>query len=294
MHPYDYTKENYFPTGFVAEGVTTYMGDYILWQSDVFSTEQYFHELNGQLQKHFDNFGRFNYSVVQSGFDNWLDGYVPGVPDRKVSIYVEGCLIAFMTDVLIMKYTGMEKSIHDVMRILYNDFYLKNKGYTYDDYVNVVSAVAGKDMRDFFAKYAKGTENFKPQLNECFDWLGLEMREVLTGHLNETHFGYKLIEQGDKTFVSAIHPQSPAAFCELAVNDQLIAVNGYMIKSEAHRWINYFGLVPQELTVIRNHQLIIIHIKPDGKEYYKHYKLHQMDKPNKSQEKMFEKWRTKK
>jgi predicted metalloprotease with PDZ domain len=27
MSPYDYTKENYFRTGFVAEGVTTYMGD---------------------------------------------------------------------------------------------------------------------------------------------------------------------------------------------------------------------------------------------------------------------------
>ena len=27
MLPYNYTKENYFRTGFVAEGVTTYMGD---------------------------------------------------------------------------------------------------------------------------------------------------------------------------------------------------------------------------------------------------------------------------
>ncbi|HYG51507.1 MAG TPA: hypothetical protein VD905_11425, partial [Flavobacteriales bacterium] len=130
MWPYDYTKENYFPTGFVAEGVTTYMGDYLLWQSGVWSTEYYFRELNAQLQKHFDNFGRFNYSVVQSGFDTWLDGYVPGVPDRKVSIYVEGCLIAFMTDVLLMKFTGMQKNIHDVMRSLYIDFYLKKKGYT--------------------------------------------------------------------------------------------------------------------------------------------------------------------
>ena len=30
MYPYDYTKENYFKTGFVAEGVTTYMGDLML------------------------------------------------------------------------------------------------------------------------------------------------------------------------------------------------------------------------------------------------------------------------
>ncbi|MBT7895569.1 MAG: M61 family peptidase, partial [Flavobacteriales bacterium] len=32
MYPYDYTKENYFRTGFVAEGVTTYMGDLMLYK----------------------------------------------------------------------------------------------------------------------------------------------------------------------------------------------------------------------------------------------------------------------
>ena len=38
MFPYDYTKENYFKTGYVAfEGVTTYMGDLILYSSGVFS-----------------------------------------------------------------------------------------------------------------------------------------------------------------------------------------------------------------------------------------------------------------
>ncbi|HYG51846.1 MAG TPA: hypothetical protein VD905_13135, partial [Flavobacteriales bacterium] len=163
----------------------------------------------------------------------------------------------------------------------------------YDDYVNVVSAHAGKDMSGFFAKYAKGTEDFKPQLKECFDWLGLEMREVLTGNLCETHFGYKLVEQADKTFVSHIHPNSPAAFYELVVNDQLIAVNGFAVRSDAHRWINYFGLFPQELTVMRNGQLLTINIKPDGKEYYKHYRLHRIDNPNRNQEKMFEQWRSK-
>lgn len=294
MWPYDYTKENYFTTGFVAEGVTTYMGDYILWQSDVFSTGEYFAELNTQLQKHFDNYGRFNYSVAQSGFDNWLDGYVPGVPDRKVSIYVEGCLIAFMTDVLIMKHTQLKKNIHDVMRALYENFYLKNKGYTYADYINTVSEVAGVDMHDFFKTYALGTENYKPLLQECFTHLGIEIKEQLTGNIAETHFGFKLNEAPDKTIVTAIHPESPAYFHALSINDQIIAVNGYGIKADANKWINYFGLFPLELDILRNNELIKIHIKPNGKEYYKSYKLVQLEKPNKNQEKMFAYWKNKK
>jgi predicted metalloprotease with PDZ domain len=44
MMPYDFTKENYFPTGFVAEGVTTYLGDVFLKQSGVFSLDAYLNE----------------------------------------------------------------------------------------------------------------------------------------------------------------------------------------------------------------------------------------------------------
>ncbi|MEC7863913.1 MAG: hypothetical protein VYB55_02485 [Bacteroidota bacterium] len=37
MFPYNYTKENYFKTGFVAEGVTTYMGNMMFYNSGVFT-----------------------------------------------------------------------------------------------------------------------------------------------------------------------------------------------------------------------------------------------------------------
>ena len=79
--------------GYVYEGVTTYMGDLYLLKSGVFGLENYLKELEKQFQKHFDNHGRFNHSVGESSFDTWLDGYVKGVPGRKVSIYVEGCLL---------------------------------------------------------------------------------------------------------------------------------------------------------------------------------------------------------
>ncbi|NBP75696.1 MAG: M61 family peptidase, partial [Crocinitomicaceae bacterium] len=90
--PYDYKKENYSELGYIYEGITTYLGDLYLLKSGVFSLENYLKELSKQFQKHFDNPGRFTYSVAQSSYDTWLDGYVPGVPGRKVSIYTEGCL----------------------------------------------------------------------------------------------------------------------------------------------------------------------------------------------------------
>jgi predicted metalloprotease with PDZ domain len=134
MMPYDYSKENYSRLGFVAEGVTTYYGDFLLYRSGVFSDADYFKTFNEQLQKHFDNFGRFNLSVADSSFDTWLDGYNPGVPNRKVSIYTEGCLIAFMTDICIRKQTSNAHSLDDVMRALFTEFGKKKIGYSENDY----------------------------------------------------------------------------------------------------------------------------------------------------------------
>ncbi|HNR85724.1 MAG TPA: hypothetical protein PKN38_03875, partial [Taishania sp.] len=74
MFPYDFTKENYSRLGYLCEGVTTYMGDLFLLKSKVFSVEQYLVELAARFQIHFDNHGRFNYSVAASSYDTWLDG----------------------------------------------------------------------------------------------------------------------------------------------------------------------------------------------------------------------------
>lgn len=74
MMPYRYEGENYSQLGYVCEGVTTYMGDLFLVESGVRDFSWYKKELEKLLQRHFDNFGRFNYSVAESSFDTWLDG----------------------------------------------------------------------------------------------------------------------------------------------------------------------------------------------------------------------------
>ena len=65
MVPYDYTRENYTELGYVTEGVT-YMGDRILFESNVFDQNQYFKELSNLLKRHFHNDGRLHYSVSAS------------------------------------------------------------------------------------------------------------------------------------------------------------------------------------------------------------------------------------
>jgi predicted metalloprotease with PDZ domain len=63
MLPYDFSKENFTHMGYVTEGVTTYMGDRILFESGVFSRNEYFNELEKLFQRHFHSDGRNHYSV---------------------------------------------------------------------------------------------------------------------------------------------------------------------------------------------------------------------------------------
>jgi len=96
--PYDFSQPHYFKEGYVAEGITTYYGDLFLVRSGVFDQQQYFKELDRLFKRHFENFGRDHSSLVESSWDLWLDGYGGGAPDRKVSIYTKGALVALLLD----------------------------------------------------------------------------------------------------------------------------------------------------------------------------------------------------
>jgi hypothetical protein len=166
MWPYDYTKENYSTLGFVYEGVTTYYGDLMLLRSGVWNWEQYLSSLNSDIQRHYNNPGRFNYSVAQSSYDTWLDGYVPGVPARKTSIYVEGLLAALIADILIIKNSSGKYCLDNVMRDLYHEYYAKSKGFSEQDYKLLLEKYAGISFDLYFKEIIWGKNLFEKYLLE--------------------------------------------------------------------------------------------------------------------------------
>ncbi len=250
MQPYDFTKENYARTGFVYEGFTTYYGDLLLLSSGVFSESQYFNTLEERLNKHFHNYGRFNLSVADSSFDTWLDGYVQGAPYRKTSIYDEGNLVAFMLDVLIMKYSNHQYGLKQVCRVLYNQFAQKGIGYNYENIVSLCSKYSGQDLNDFFNQYVSGTKDFTNSLRECFNYLGLDMQFNPSLNIYESKYGFKVIDNGLTKKVSLIAPYSPAWDAGLSIGDEIIGVNEIAIKGDLVQWLKYYDKQNPKLNVI--------------------------------------------
>jgi predicted metalloprotease with PDZ domain len=153
--PYDFSRENYFPTGYVAEGLTTYYGDLFLARSGHFNTS------NGAAL-----------SLTESSLDLWLDGYVAGVPGRKVSIYHKGALTALILDLEIRRLTQDARSLDDVVQMLWERYGQKEIGYSHADYVALAEEIAGQPLHDYFAACITGTAPLQERLAAALRHVG--------------------------------------------------------------------------------------------------------------------------
>ncbi|MBK7855294.1 MAG: M61 family metallopeptidase [Bacteroidetes bacterium] len=225
MLPYDYSKENYARTGYVYEGITTYYGDLFLARCGFFTLNEYFHEIALRYQKHVRNDGRFNYSVAQSSFDTWLDGYTPGVPGRKTSIYDEGSLIALMIDFTIRKNTSNKKSLDDVMTKMFTEFGKRNIGYTENDFKRICEKVSGFSFDEFFNTYISSPAGYESKLNELLLLAGLTVSDICTKKANESFFGLLLKEKEGSKTIAGVAKNSPAYNAKLSVGDEILFIN---------------------------------------------------------------------
>jgi predicted metalloprotease with PDZ domain len=290
MFPYDFAKENISSLGYIYEGVTTYLGDLFLLKSGVFSLEQYIHEMEGQLQKHADNPARFNYSVADSSFDTWLDGYVPGAPGRKVSIYTEGCLLAFVLDTMIIRETSGKSNIDEFMKRLYYNFAVKGIGYTESDILSELKNMTGYDFADFFQDYVHGTRSFEGILVDAFESIGFEMETIEHDSYSLSKLGIKTVKHSSGFKVSVIFPGSPADVSGMTIGDEILAVNSVVCSTNLDQWLTYFENDEKRLTVIRNGRLVELVIPEVSRSFYLQYKLRTVARMNRSQEKFHAKW----
>ncbi len=273
MYPYNFEKENYSSLGYVYEGVTTYMGDLYLLKSGVFNLSTYLNELNKQLQKHYDNPGRYNYSVAQSSLDTWLDGYVQGAPGRKVSIYTEGCLLAFVADIMIRKAAQNKYGIEEVMKRLYVDIAQQEKGYEQADYKLILEDVSGLSFDDYFENYINGTRPYDELVMNALNYLGLELVQKPSSLYSESKLGFKVLSKGKNFVVQAIHPQSPAALGGLSLGDEITAVNDIRLNGDLNQWLQYFDSEQKSLTISREGRMMNIQLTGSDNCYYFDYKI---------------------
>jgi len=289
MQPYDYSRENYFRTCFIAEGITTYYGEYLLARSHVRTPVQYFEELNTVLRKHYDDAGGENGSLADASMDLWLDGYKPGVPDRKVSVYHKGALAALILDLTLRQLSSHARSLDDVMRRLYEEFGKTGIGYTETDYIRIVSEVAGRDMHAYFDKFIYGTAPLAEPLNKVLYTVGCQLTVAQNASASEGIFGFRTMVKNERTEVAAIWPDSPAATA-LAVDDEITAVNGRRVDMNLQSLLSS-GTSAYELSVFRQSRLLTVTLAAlPGAGFGQRYAVEKLATADTAQQRGFQQW----
>jgi predicted metalloprotease with PDZ domain len=289
MQPYDFTRENYFRTCFIAEGITTYYGEYLLARSNVRTAEQYFAELNIVLRKHYDDYGRYNLSLADASMDLWLDGYKPGVPDRKVSVYHKGALVALLLDLTLRRLSHHQRSLDDVMRRLYEEFGLTGVGYTEEDYIRIVTEVAGRDMKTYFDKFIYGTAPLEEPLDKALSFVGCTLQIEPNVSVAEGLFGFRSVVKNERTEITDILPGSPAA-AALTVDDEIVAVNGRRVDMNLHSLLAD-NATSYEISVFRQNRLLTVTLtgSPD-QLFWQKYTVEKLVEATAEQQVSFRQW----
>lgn len=279
LMPYDLTREIYFPTGFVAEGVTTFYGDYMLYKSGIWSFNRYLEEVNAQLKKYTDNFGRKNMSLAEASYDLWTDGYTAGIPHRKVSIYNEGALAALLLHLQLLKCTNGKRSLDDVMRLLWQRHGITGIGYTMEDYKKIVNETAEQPMDEYFDRYITGKDDLACAIIRLADQMNCCAETVYSPHTWERRFGMGLQKQASYLLVTHILPDSPADRV-LSVKDKILSINDWDIQN----WATIAQVIEHspslKLTVCRDERIVQVFLEADGSNYFSRIRLRLLERAN--------------
>ncbi len=239
MWPYDFTKENYHRIGYIIEGVTTYQGDVKLWQGGAMSDDLFLSEIKTHLDRHVVNMGRFNLSLRESSFDTWVDGYGTSIPDRKVSIYTEGALVTMLFDIAIMQETKGKKSIDHVMRALYEQCRKEGRSYSEADYLDIIRSFIGKKVDRIYNKFIDRPIGYEEEAYKALESMGIKVRATSLGILS-SNYGIR-IDKSDQPNILGVDPVSDAYAKGVRVGMQIIAIDDYMVESDAEQLLRKEG-----------------------------------------------------
>lgn len=284
--PYDFGKLVTFPTGYVAEGFTTYYGDIFLVRSGVFDRSWFFKELNTLFKRHFLNFGRLNYSVTDSSLDLWIDGYAITTPERKSSIYIEGAMVALCLDLMIRKKSNNDRSLDDVMRALWKRYGKQNKGYSFEDVQEICEEYYGDTLDNFFRNHVKGTAPKEDLINELLYHVGCQLIKGESESNLEKYFGLRVSDGNGGLKISQIAPDSIGEQ-HFSINDELISINNSPVSIDK---INSFGAAQYNFKINRNYKDVEVNLEAGNERYFTVYKIEPVLHPSESQRESFSKW----
>jgi predicted metalloprotease with PDZ domain len=242
LGPWDFTRSISTRSLWIAEGFTNYYGHLMrrragLWDDTAFLRRES-ETITGienapgtQLMSAEDS------SLAASFIDDAPHSQRTNLENTSISYYPKGELVGLVLDLLIRGKTEGKKSLDDVMRRMYDEFYVKSpnatyylrgRGYTGDDFERVASEVSGIDLSGFFRTYVRTVTRLPYE--EVFAGVGLQlMREQARQPYNA---GISVEWQNQSLVIGAVRHNSPAEEAGLEEGDEVVSLGKKNISRE--------------------------------------------------------------
>jgi predicted metalloprotease with PDZ domain len=289
LGPFDYTRENYTRNLWVVEGFTTYYTDLLLVRAGLMKPERYLERLAEAIGRHQALPGRHHQSLEESSFDTWIRFYRPDAhtPNAQVSYYQKGALVALLLDMEIRRVSGGERSLDDLMRVLWERYGSVDVGFPEDPAAGIqalAEGVCGCRLEGFFERYVRGTEEL--EVERALEVVGLEMRyggektdgergEGLVGTLaaphrpadavlKESRLGVRTTDARDRARVTHVVADSTGWAAGVNSGDEILALDGLRIGGGAELAARVRDRTPGErvaLALFRRDELLTVEVE---------------------------------
>lgn len=236
LGPFEYEHENYTPSLWIVEGLTSYYQHILLARAGFHTHEKYLGALSGSIAGTEKTPGRLVQSLSDSSFDAWIKAYRKDENSINAlfSYYGGGAVAGFLIDARIQEESGGERSLDDVLRAAYDRF-SGNTGYTETEFIALVGEIAGTDLTNWFEHLVRQPNQFDYQ--QALDWYGLEFEKPKPPEsdalpvandqedLPKGWLGAGTSSSGGGVKVTSVPSDTPASAAGLSVDDEIIAIN---------------------------------------------------------------------
>lgn len=291
LGPFDYDNGSRTKLLWVSEGLSVYYEYMIVQRAGLSTSEELFNAFRNNMLAFEGKPGRLYQTLEQSSYDTWSDGPFGRTGDdvnKTISYYDKGPVVGLLFDFKIRELTQNKKSLDDVMRFIYHEYYQKKKrGFTDAEFQSACEKIAGASLAEEFKYVSTTTELDYPKY---FSYAGLTI-DTTSKELPGAYLGFTTRERNDSVFVSNVDWESPAWNAEIRPREVLLEINGTKASAKLLKEITDKSKPGDTimLTVWTNNAKRSMEII-FGTKKEKSFHISPIDNPTPLQKKIFDSW----
>lgn len=243
LGPWDFTRPVSTRGLWIAEGFTNYYGHLMRRRAELWDDSTFLKRESQTITGIEDAPGSHLMSAEDSSLsapflDDAPHAQKTNLSNTTISYYPKGELIGLVLDLLIRGKTNGKASLDEVMRRMYDEFYLKSpnssyylrgRGYTDEDFFRVASEVSGIDLSGFFGLYVRGVTVLP--YDEAFGYVGLTLVREQARQPFNAGIGVDWQDKGS-LMIGVVHQGSPAENAGLQAGDEIVSLGKKSIARE--------------------------------------------------------------